>query len=371
MRLADIGRQTRRFSVRIRLWYSLPFAALISLSGCASSPPTGPSGTPTPAVAPESTLDKMSSAVSSGAKKMTSWMTPEPKVVPAKDPIALANQSPKAGPDIYVSLARIHESKGNFPAATAQYQKALEIDAKDLSAILGYAHLLDRQNKLNEATAQYETAVRLHPKSAAAHNDLGLCYARRGLYDRASESLRQACALEPSRPLYRNNLATVMVEQGRSEDALREMLAVHDAATAHYNLGYLLQQKGQNQQAVRHFAEAGRLNPQLTAAQTWVAKLSPPANAGMAAAAPAQAPVQAPIRPAITAQPVSATIDAVQPPANRNHPVDRYDDAAASEAAFQSRWGGNATSVRPPATRLPSTGGAPSMDAPGPPERGR
>jgi Tfp pilus assembly protein PilF len=365
--------------VRIRSWYLLPFAALIGLAGCASSPPVGPSMGPTPAIAPASTMEKMTSAVGAGAKKMTSWMTPEPKVVSAKDPISLENRSPKAGPDIYVSLARIHESKGNFPAATAQYQKALEIDPKDLSAHLGLAHLLDRQNKLTEATSQYETAVRLHPKSAAAHNDLGLCYARRGMYDRAAESLRQACAIEPTRPLYRNNLATILVEHGRSDEALREMLAVHEPATAHYNLGYLLQQKGQNQQAARHFAEAGRLNPQLTAAQAWLAKLSPPANQGpanqgVAITPPAQSPAREPSRP-VTAQPVSATIDSVEPPRARSRASldsQRYDDSASSESAYQSRWGNTGTSqIRPAPTRLPSTGAAPAADAPGPPDLGR
>ena len=359
--------------MRIRSWYLLPSAALIGIAGCASSPSMGPTPGPTPAVAPATTLGKMTSAVGSGAKKMTSWMTPEPKVIAAKDPISLENHPPKAGPDIYVSLARIHESKGNFPAATAQYQKALEIDSKNLPAILGLAHLLDRQNKLAEATAQYELAVRLHPKSATAHNDLGLCHARRGMYDRATESLRHASALEPTRPLYRNNLATILVEQGRTDDALREMLAVHEPATAHYNLGYLLQQKGQNQQAARHFAEAGRLNPQLTAAQTWLAKLTPPANPGVAITPPAQSPVGQPARPPVTAQPVSATIDSVDPPSARSRggiDTQRYDDPASSDAAYQSRWG-NSAPIRMTPTRLPSTGTASAIDAPGPPDLGR
>src|SRR5688500_5286756 len=99
MRLAKSGVEQGGRLVRIRSWYLLPLAAICGL-GCASSPPAGPMGTPTPAMAPASTLGKMTSAVGAGAKKVGTWVTPTPKVVPAKDPIALENQPAKMGPDI-------------------------------------------------------------------------------------------------------------------------------------------------------------------------------------------------------------------------------------------------------------------------------
>jgi Tfp pilus assembly protein PilF len=329
-------------------------------------------GTPTPATAPTSTYEKMTSAVGTGAKKVTSWVTPQPKVVPAKDPIALENSPAKMGPDIFVSLARIHESKGNYAAAAAQYQKALDTDPKDLAALLGYAHLYDRQNKLNEATAYYERAVQLHPKSATAHNDIGLCYARRGMHEQAAQSLRQAIALDATRPLYRNNLATVLVELGRPDEALREFQLVNDPATAHYNVAYLLQQKGQNQLAIRHFAEASRLNPQLTAAQTWLAKLSPQTAQPVVTTPPAYSPQRQPVRQPINAQPVSATVDRMQPPARGDGAGadSRYDEPVMRQAApdVPSRW--QSEPARGGSVRLPSTISAPVLDAPGPPISG-
>lgn len=354
--------------MRIRSWYLLPLVAMVGLAGCASSPPGGPTGTPTPAMAPASTFERMTSAVGTGAKKVGSWITPEPKVVSAKDPIALDNQPAKAGADIYVSLARVHESKGNFPGAAQQYQKAIETDPKDLAALLGFAHLLDRQNKLVEATTYYEMAVRVHPTSATAHNDIGLCYARRGMNDRAAQSLRQAVTLDPARPLYRNNLATVLVELRRSDEALRELLAVHEPATAHYNLAYLMQLKGQNQEAIRHFAEASRINPQLTAAGTWLAKLSSQSGPEIAVTPPAQAPNQ-PQRPAVNAQPVSATVDVVEPPTRQRSGVDsrRYDEPVVREIAPEPPRSGLSSPIHSGPVRLPSTIAAPTLDAPGPP----
>ena len=54
--------------------------------------------------------------------------------------------------------------------------------------------------------------------------------------------LRQAVKLEPKRKLYRNNLATVLVDMGRTDEAWDELSSVHTPAVAHYNLGYLLYQ---------------------------------------------------------------------------------------------------------------------------------
>ena len=150
--------------------------------------PAGPTLAAT-AAAPVTATKKVASSVTSGTKKAIAWMTPKASVKSAVDPTSLQAGTPKLRPDLCVSLARIYESRENYPAAAAQYDKALSIDPNDLGALVGYGRLFDRQNQLVEATTYYERATTTHPQSARAWNDLGLCYARRGMFDQSVASL--------------------------------------------------------------------------------------------------------------------------------------------------------------------------------------
>ena len=134
--------------------------------------------------------------------------------------------------------------------------------------------MLDRQNKLDQATQLYQRAAHAHPHEAAAFNDLGLCYARRRMLNESIASLSDAVRLQPDRELYRNNLATVLVEQNRADEALKQLQAVQADAVAHYNVGYLLQQHGQDQLAANYFNRAAQMDPSFAAAQNWSTRIA-------------------------------------------------------------------------------------------------
>ena len=58
-------------------------------------------------------------------------------------------------------------------------------------------------------------------------------------------ALQEAVRLEPGSVEYRNNLATVLVEMGASRGSAGSSQGGHSEAVANYNLGYLLEKKGQ------------------------------------------------------------------------------------------------------------------------------
>ncbi|MBI3837356.1 MAG: tetratricopeptide repeat protein [Planctomycetia bacterium] len=184
----------------------------------------------------------------------------------------------KVGPNVFVAAAQISEQSGNAEAAEAQYQKALEIDPNHLGALLGYARLEDRQNNFDSAAKLYQKAMKRHPKEGSVHNDLGLCYHRRGMLPEAALSLQQAVDLQPKKKLYRDNLATVLVEQDKTPEALKQLIVAHGEAVGNYNLAYLLVQRHKNAAALEYFRKAAEKDPSLTAAQQWVATLSSPAG---------------------------------------------------------------------------------------------
>jgi Flp pilus assembly protein TadD len=210
-----------------------------------------------------------------GATKATAVLSP--KAEAPVDPISLSNKS-KKGPDLYVAMGLAAERSGKTAEAEKMYKKALEIGPNDAGALLAYGHLLDRRGKLAEAEKHYQKCCSKHPENATSFNDLGLCLHRQGQLTESATALRKAVDLQPDRKLYRNNLATVLVEQGRRDEAFKVLATMDGAATAHYNLGYLLQQQGDSHSAIEQFQMALNTDPSLAAAQQWIDKL---ANGGV------------------------------------------------------------------------------------------
>ncbi len=222
----------------------------------------------TPKPAGTSWTDKVGSSVKSGTSKMAALITPKKSMESAPQ------EATNPGPNVFVALGNMAQRNGNQEEAEAQYRKALALDANHLGALVGMAHLEDSRNNLEAATGYYQKATKKHPKDASALNDLGLCYHRRGMMNEAGKSLQKAIDLQPQRKLYRDNLAAVLVDQDKNEEALVHLVAAHGEAVGNYNLAYLLTQKHKNGEALAYFRKAAEKDPTLTAAQSWIAQLS-------------------------------------------------------------------------------------------------
>ncbi len=241
--------------------------ALPALAGGCATTTTKPPGIHQPAW-----YEKLGTSIKDGSTKMVAALTPKTTTKPAtNDP-----PSGDGGPAVFVAVAQIHQRDGNFDEAEVQYQKALELDANYLPALVGYARLEDHRHNFEAATRLYQRAMKKHSREATVHNDLGLCYHRRGMLPEAAKALARAAELNPESKLYRNNLAAVYVDQGKYKEALRELTMAHGEAVAHYNLGYFLTQKKQPELAKIEFEKAVEKDPKLVPAQQWLARLAEP-----------------------------------------------------------------------------------------------
>lgn len=201
---------------------------------------------------------------------------PEAEKFPAE--VSLATKATPS-PELHVAAARLSEQSGKVAEAERHYQRALKLDARHAGALVGYARLRDRQGRLEEATELYQRAAKAHPNNDAVLNDLGLCLARRRLFKESVSAFERAVLLQPKKWLYRNNVAMVLVEMGDVDAAVSHLRAVQGEAVAQYNVGYILQKKGDSQAAAAHFARALKENPSLAEARAWLEKLeSEPAS---------------------------------------------------------------------------------------------
>lgn len=243
----------------------------------------------------------------SAGQKTVETLSP-PQVETTYDPTSLSAGTPKADASMLVSMAQVQESSNNLEAAAQSYEKALQVDKKyvpamlglaqvrfrqqrhdeayqlfsharkidpnNLTAMLGQAHYQDTRENMPEATRLYTEATQRHPESAPAWNDLGLCLARQRRLAESQQTLQRAVQLEPSNVLYRNNVATVLVELHRNDEALTHLQQAHGPAAGHYNLGFLLHRRGEDQAAAEQFSMALRVDPQMHAAQQWLDKIN-------------------------------------------------------------------------------------------------
>ena len=220
----------------------------------------------------KSWTESVASPFKQGFDKLGHALDPKPSspVREADDDAVSLKNKAKPGPGLYVAIARLYEQSGKMAEAEQQYQLALKEKPNHLPALLGYAHLKDYLGKPNEAIQLYQRAAKAYPRQASIHNNLGLCYARQNRLDEAAAAMSRAAELDPENPLYRNNIAAVLVDQGKLRDAFRHLREVHGDAAACYNMGYLLNQKGQTQAAMQYFALALRADPSMDAARRWI-----------------------------------------------------------------------------------------------------
>ncbi len=196
----------------------------------------------------------------------------------------------------------------------------------DLRVLLGYARLKDRLGHPDEALNLYRQAVKAHADEASVYNNLAVHYAHLGMLPLAATAMQRAIRLQPKDVKYRNNAATVLMQLGRPQDAFLQLCAVHDEASAHYNLGFLMVKLGQRQSAALQFSLALRMNPSLAQARQWLDRLYGRPSAGPAAppamiataGSPPSTPPSPPPEPQVASRTAPLPEQIAAPPAASN-----------------------------------------------------
>ncbi|NOY30691.1 MAG: tetratricopeptide repeat protein [Planctomycetes bacterium] len=190
------------------------------------------------------------------------------------DPISLGYESGPPSAELYLSMARLSDQSGKADEARGMYQKAISLEPTNLKALLGLARLEDREGRMDEALQNYQLAAGANPQNAQVLNDLALCHARLGQLPVSLHLLNQATQYQPQKPLYRNNIAKVLIEMNRIDEAVNHQAAVHPPAVAQYNVGLLLHRRGRTAEAIRFLTAATHIDPQLEAAGTLLSRIN-------------------------------------------------------------------------------------------------
>lgn len=245
-----------------------------------AAPGSSLAGTPTSGNPATNALASVGNSISNGFRKAkgavgtalspvtpAAWSAKNDEVASTDDATRLSSPVPKINPRVYITAGKLLEARGDVEGAIRKHEEALRLEPKNMEALMSIAHLCDRHSRFDDAMRFYGQAIEVDPKYPTAHNDLGLCLARQGRLREAHQEIAAAIALQPGNPRYRNNLATVCLDMGGREEALQQLVEANGPAIGHYNLGQMLYQRGEVDQAKSLFAKAVTLDPRLVPAQ--------------------------------------------------------------------------------------------------------
>ncbi len=249
-------------------------------TGLAGGGATHPSLTAAPSVTSANPFTAASQSVNKAFKsagdKVASALDVQPKVIPADDPAKLSSRPGQLTPALYVQAALYSENQGAFAQAKQQFERALELEPRNVNTLIACARFHDRQENPDEALLRYHQARGLAPTNTMVLNDLGLFHARRGDLAASLDALQQAVRLDPRNVRYRNNLAAALIESRRVSEAVDVLRAVHPEATALFNAACLLSMKNETQQAATLLEQSLRIDPSLVAASQMLRSLRGP-----------------------------------------------------------------------------------------------
>ncbi|MCC6512269.1 MAG: tetratricopeptide repeat protein [Pirellulaceae bacterium] len=221
----------------------------------------------------------MGATVSSGFGKaknaVVGTFKPADSAVPGdkEDPTSLASLPGKLSPDLFVMQGALAEGQGQSDKALESYKKALESEPNNVNALVSMARLHDRRGDTQQSVTFFQKAISVNPNDASIHNDLGLAYSKAGNAAAARDSLSKAAAMDPTSVRVRNNLATVLVENGQPEEAVKQLQQVLPPAVAHYNVAYVFATKQNLPAAQQQLQAALQIDPNLQQARDLYARL--------------------------------------------------------------------------------------------------
>jgi Tfp pilus assembly protein PilF len=153
--------------------------------------------------------------------------------------------------EAYASLAYLELRTWNWAHVEPRFKRAFELNPSYATAHQWYSIYLELMGRTDEAIREAERARELDPLSPIIHESLAsrLHFARRP--DRALTVLRRTIEIEPSFQAAREALVQVQVEQGRYEDAFRELARTRAAGDRPMTaaLAYALARAGRDREA--------------------------------------------------------------------------------------------------------------------------
>lgn len=145
-------------------------------------------------------------------------------------------------PAVFVTLARVHNGKGQYNLALEEVQRALKLAPLDPDALLAEATVYASMERRLEAENIYKRAAALRPQYWGGYYELGVFYFRTQRYADAAAEFEHVLQLTPDNAVAHATLGAVLQLLGKLTEAearLKESISLQPSYAAFTNLGVL------------------------------------------------------------------------------------------------------------------------------------
>lgn len=142
-------------------------------------------------------------------------------------------------PAVYVTLARIHNGKGQYNLALDEIQQALDLEPRDPDALLTKAAIFAGMGQDDNAEKIYKTAATLRPQNWNGFYELGAFYYRQGRNAEAVAQFEHVLQITPDNALAHAALGGVLqlLHKDEAEQHLKRSIDLQPSYAAYTNLG--------------------------------------------------------------------------------------------------------------------------------------
>ncbi|MEK6281030.1 MAG: tetratricopeptide repeat protein [Acidobacteriota bacterium] len=150
---------------------------------------------------------------------------------------------------------------GRINDAISELSMAASLDPRLTEAhnLLGVAY--DKKGLADRAKDSYERAVKEEPEDAQALNNLGFSMYQNGNYRAAVDRLKRAVKLAPNDERILNNLGLALCRLGKFQDAFKHFARATGPLTGNLNTARMLERFGRDEDAIRYYEDARRIDP--------------------------------------------------------------------------------------------------------------
>jgi len=166
-------------------------------------------------------------------------------------------------PAVYVTLALVHNGKGKFDLALQEVQQALQLEPRNVDALLAEAAVLSSMGQTAKAEITYKTATVLRPQDWSGHYELGVFYYRQRRYADAAGEFERVLEITPDNALAHATLGGMLQLLGKdaaAETHLKRSLDLQPSYIAYTNLGALYYRERRWEESVAMTRQALALN---------------------------------------------------------------------------------------------------------------
>ncbi|HEV7684050.1 MAG TPA: tetratricopeptide repeat protein [Pyrinomonadaceae bacterium] len=190
-----------------------------------------------------------------GVARVDDSRTPEPTK------LAVANSAKE-----HLENGRSYLLNGQFSEAITELSTATSLDPKLTEAhnLLGVAY--DKKGLADRAKESYEKAVKVEPEDAQALNNLGFSLYQNGNYRAAVDRLKRAVKLAPTDDRILNNLGLALCRLGKFDEAYKHFARAAGPYTGNLNTARMLERFGRDDEAIKFYEAARRIEPESTLA---------------------------------------------------------------------------------------------------------